>query len=106
MNHQFERPPISESNGREVAQIARGQTPDAEPLGKRHDRTIDQVQTEICEPPIHVHRARELVHGRGRIRKSATREVLHQDPHGPALITQKICDFSEHQARNVPRVPD
>lgn len=38
-----------ESNGSEVAHVARREPVDAKQLGQRHDRTIDEAQTEIRE---------------------------------------------------------
>lgn len=47
------RPPrtraTGESNGSEVAHVARREPVDAKQLGQRHDRTIDEAQTEIRE---------------------------------------------------------
>ena len=57
MNHQLKRAAVAESNGCEVAHVARGQTTDAERLGERHDRTIHEAKAEIRVAPIHIHRS-------------------------------------------------
>ena len=56
MNDQVEGAAVAESKGCEVTQIARCQTTDAERLGERHDRTIDEAHAEIREASVHFHR--------------------------------------------------
>lgn len=56
MNHQLESAAVAETNGREVPHVARCEPPNAEQLRKRHDRAIDQAESEIGKAPIHLHR--------------------------------------------------
>ena len=56
MDHQLERAAVAESNGRKVTHVARRQPPDAERFGERHDRTINQPETQIRELSVHFHR--------------------------------------------------
>lgn len=102
MNHQFKRASVTQSNGREVTQIARGQTTNAERLGERHDRTIDEAKAETPEASVHIHRTRELTDGWRRVRERAASEILHEHPHRPTLVTKTVVDLREHKTGNVP----
>ena len=101
MNHQFKRVSVTQSNGREVTHIARGQTTNAERLGERHDRTIDEAKAEIPEASVHIHRTRKLTDGWRRVRERATSEILHERVHRSALVAQEVVDLGEHQTRNI-----
>jgi len=48
-NHQLERTALAESNGGKVAHVARRQTADAERLGERHDRSVNEAQGKISK---------------------------------------------------------
>jgi len=56
MNDQLKRASVTQSNSREVTDVACGQTTDTERFGKRDDRTIDEAQAEIREASVHFHR--------------------------------------------------
>jgi hypothetical protein len=56
MNHQVERPAVPTSNGAEVTHVARCQATDAERLGERYNRPIDETQAQIGEASVHFHR--------------------------------------------------
>ncbi len=55
-NHQLEGAAVTQSNGCEVTHVARGQTTDAERLGERYNRPIDEAQANIREASVHFHR--------------------------------------------------
>ena len=55
-NHQLEGAAVTQSNGCEVTHVARGQTTDAERLGERYNRPIDEAQAKIREASVHLHR--------------------------------------------------
>jgi hypothetical protein len=55
-NHQLEGAAVTQSNGCEVAHVARGQTTDAERLGERYNRPTDEAQAKVREAPVHFHR--------------------------------------------------
>ena len=56
MNHQVERAAVAKSNSGEMTHVARRQATDAERLGERYNRPIDEVQAKIREASIHFHR--------------------------------------------------
>ena len=56
MNHEVERPAVPESNGSEVTHVARCQPTDAERLGQRHDRSVNEAHAKIREASVHLHR--------------------------------------------------
>ena len=101
MNHQFERVAVTQSNGREVTHITRGQTTNAERLGERHDRTIDETKAEIPEASVHIHRTGELTDGWRRVGERATGDILHEHAHRPALVAKEVIDLGEDETRNV-----
>lgn len=44
--------------------------------------------------------------GRGRVRESATREILHEQPHSRALVATEVVDFGQHESGNGPIRPN
>lgn len=56
MDRQLEPAATGESNGGEVAHVARREAVNAERLGQRHHRAIDEAQTKIREASVHLHR--------------------------------------------------
>jgi len=101
MNHQVERAAVTQSNGGEVTDVTRGQSTDAERLGKRYDRTIDEPQAQIREASVHFHRTRELADGWRRVSEGAARDIPHEHLHRPALVAKEVIDLCEHETRNV-----
>jgi len=59
----------------------------------RHDRCVDEAQTEVGKAPVDFHGARELPECRRRIREGATREILHEQLHPLALVAKEVVDF-------------
>ena len=101
MNHQIKRAAVTQSNGGKVTHVARGQSTDAERLGKRYDRTIDEAQAQIREASIHFHRTGELTDGWRRVSESAARDIPHEHLHRPALVAKEVVDLCQHETRNV-----
>ncbi len=66
MHDQLEPAPIRQSNGSKVTHIAGRESIDAERLGQRDDRGVDEAQTKIREASVHVHRTRELAEEQAR----------------------------------------
>ena len=67
MHDQLEPAATGESNGGEVAHVARREPVDAKRLGQRHDRAVNKAQAEIRDASVHVHRTSELTSGRRRV---------------------------------------
>jgi len=101
MDDEVERAAVTQSDGDKVTQVARRQTTDAERLGERYDRTIDEAQAEIGEALIHFHRTGELTERRRRVGEGASSEILHEHLHRAALVAKEIIDFGKHETGNV-----
>jgi len=103
LNHELEPTAIMESDRSEVTRVARRQSTNAQRLGQRHHRCVDEAQTEVAEAPVNFHGTRELPQRRRRIREGATGEILHERLHRLALIPKEVVDLGEHEAWNVSR---
>jgi len=86
-----------------VTQVARRQTTDVESLGECYDRSVDEAQVEIREASVHFHRTRELTDSWRRVREGASREILHEHLHRPALVAKEVVDLDEHETWNITR---
>lgn len=69
--------------------------------GQRHDRTIDEAQTEIREAPVHLHRTRELADCRRRVGEGAANEVLHEHLHRLALVAKEAVNFGKDETGDI-----
>ena len=93
MNDEIECTTITESNRGEVTHVACRQSTDAQRLGERHDRCVDETQTQVGKAPIDFHGARELPKCGRRIREGAAREILHEQLHPTALVAKEVIYF-------------
>jgi hypothetical protein len=93
MNDESEGTTITESDSGEVTHVARRQSTDAQRLGQRHDRCIDEAQTEVGTAPVDFHGARELPECWRRRREDATREILHEQLHALAFVAKEAVNF-------------
>ena len=59
-----------------MTHVACRQPTDAQRLGQRHQRCVDEAQTEVGKAPVDFHGARELRECRRCIREGAMREIL------------------------------
>jgi len=101
MNDELERPAVPQSDGGEMTHIARGQTADAERLGQRNDRSVNEAQAEIRKTSIDFHRTRELADSWRRIGESASGDVMHEHLHRRPFVAQEVVDLGKHQARHI-----
>ncbi len=101
MHNQLEPAATGESNGSEVAHVARREPVDTKRLGQRHDRTIDEAQTEIRESPVHFHRTCELADCRRRVGEGAANEILHEHVHRLALVAKEVVNFGKDETGDI-----
>lgn len=103
MHDQFEPVASSESNGGEVTHVAGRESIDADRLGQRDDRGVDEAQAKIREASVHVHRTRELAEGWRRVGEGTARQILHERLHRCAFVAKEVVDLGEDESRNVAR---
>ena len=103
MNDEIERTTITESDSGEVPHVACRQSTDAQRLGQRHHRSVDEAQIEVGKAAVDFHGARELSECRRRIREGTTREILHEQLHPLALVAKDVVDLGKDQTGNVAR---
>lgn len=101
VNHQLERATVTESYGREMTHVSRGQPTNPERFGEGHDGSIDESQAEVGKASIHFHRTRQLPDRRWRIGESASGEILHERVHRRPVGAKEIIHFGENESRNV-----
>jgi hypothetical protein len=100
-NDEVERATIRESDSCEMTHVTCRQTPDAERLGERNNRTVHKAKTEVSVAPIDLHRPRELIQRRRYVGERAACDVPHEASHRFSLVTKEIIDFGEYESRNV-----
>jgi hypothetical protein len=101
MNDEIEGTAITESNSGEVTHVARRQSTDAQRLGQRHDRCVDEAETEVGKAPVDFHGAGELPECRRRICEGATREIPHECLHRLAFVAKEVVNLGEDETRHV-----
>lgn len=101
MHDQLEPAAASEPNGCEVAHVTCREPMDAERLGQRHNRCVDEAEAEIREASVHGHRTRQLAERRGRVGEGTSGEILHERLHRRALVAKEVVDLGEDETRNV-----
>ena len=92
MNDQIERAPVTQPDRGKVAYVTGGESTDAQALGERHDRAVDQPKAEIRVASVDLHGPRKLV-GRGRcVGEGASRQVSHEQLHCPPFAAEEIVE--------------
>ena len=81
MNDELEWGTIPQPHSREVPDIARRETTNAEVFGEHHNRRVDQTEAKVAVFLVNLHGSRELIDRRRRVRKRSTREVVHEGIH-------------------------
>src|SRR6266702_2132765 len=101
LDDELEALPAPQRDGSEVAHVARGDAMNAELLGQRDDRRIDEPQAEVDVLAIDLHGAGECSEGRRGIRERAAREISHERGHRRPLVPEEVIHLGEHQPRDV-----
>jgi hypothetical protein len=92
---------VTESNNGEVTHVPWRQSTDAQRLGQRHHRCVDEAQPEVDKAPVDFHGAGEMPECRRCICEGATREILHEQLHPLALVAKEVVNFGQHETGDV-----
>jgi hypothetical protein len=101
VNDKLESASVPQPHRREMADVTRCEATDAEIFGEHHDGRVVQTEAKVGVSPVNLHRSREPVDRRRRIRERRTREVVHESIHRLPLVTKEVVDFRQHQSGNV-----
>ena len=102
MDHQPERAAVAQPDGAKMADVPRGDPPDAEIFCERDDRTVHEAESKIREAAVDLHRASELIERRRRVCERPTREIVHERLHATPLVAKEVIDLGQNQGRDVP----